>query len=66
MLRAGHLPFPVTPARARAWLACMNAALRETPEIDRETAAEYYAALSRVAAHMVNTPDGEQATLGGS
>lgn len=66
MLRARHLPFPVTPARARAWLACMHLALRETPEIDHDTAAEYFAALSRVAAHMVNTPDEAQATLGGS
>ncbi|WP_045234168.1 globin [Deinococcus pimensis] len=56
-LRARHLPFPVTPVRARAWLACMKAALDETPEIARADAAEYYAALTKVAAHMVNTED---------
>lgn len=56
-LRARHLPFPITPTRARAWLACMNAALRETPEIGEAEARELYAALSRVAAHMVNTPE---------
>lgn len=57
MLRARHLPFAVTPSRARAWLACMQAALVETPEIDQGTAAEMYTALARVAQHMVNTPD---------
>lgn len=57
MLRARHLPFAVTPARARAWLSCMQAALRATPEIDQETAAELYMALSRVALHMVNSED---------
>ncbi|MGY2892576.1 globin domain-containing protein [Deinococcus sp. UYEF24] len=57
MLRARHLPFAVTPSRARAWLACMQAALHTTPEIDHDTAAEMYMALSRVAQHMVNTPE---------
>lgn len=54
-LRARHLPFPITPARARAWLACMQAALRDTPQIGTDDARELYAALSRVAVHMVNT-----------
>ena len=53
-LRARHLPFEITPERARAWLACMKAALEETPEIAREDAAELYAALAKVAVHMVN------------
>jgi hemoglobin len=57
MLRARHLPFAVTPARARAWLACLQAALGETPEIDQGTAAEMYTALARVAQHMINTPE---------
>lgn len=56
-LRARHLPHPITPTRGRAWLACMNAALRETPEIAPADARELYAALARVAAHMVNTPE---------
>lgn len=54
-LRARHLPFEITPQRARAWLACMNAALRESPEIAQADAAEFYTVLSRVAVHMVNT-----------
>ncbi|MDB5046272.1 MAG: globin [Deinococcus sp.] len=56
-LRARHLPHAITPTRGRAWLACMNAALRATPSIASEEAQELYAALTRVAAHMVNTPE---------
>ena len=56
MLRARHLPFAVTPSRARAWLGCMQAALHDSPEIDQGVAAEMYTALSRVAQHMINTP----------
>lgn len=56
-LRARHLPFPITPKRARAWLANMNAALHDTPEISAQDAREMYAALSRVAVHMVNTAE---------
>ncbi|WP_291425872.1 globin [Deinococcus sp.] len=56
-LRARHLPFEITPRRARAWLACMNAALRGTPEIPEAEAREIYAALARVAVHMVNAEE---------
>ena len=35
----------------------MNAALRDTPAIADAEARELYAALSRVAVHMVNVPD---------
>ncbi|MFC4638517.1 globin [Deinococcus hohokamensis] len=55
-LRARHLPFPITPERAQAWLSCMARALRDTPAIAPEDAAELHAALARVAVHMVNTP----------
>jgi hemoglobin len=30
MMRARHLPFPITPRRAEAWLDCMRRALEET------------------------------------
>ncbi len=30
MMRARHLPFPITKARADAWLSCMQEALEET------------------------------------
>jgi len=56
-LRARHLPFPITPAWARAWLACMQVALRDTSQIGEAEARELYAALARVALHMVNTPE---------
>lgn len=58
MLRARHLPHPVTPRRAQAWLTCMAAALEATSEVAQADAQELYAALARVATHMVNTPDG--------
>ncbi|GGR89463.1 globin domain-containing protein [Deinococcus sedimenti] len=54
-LRARHLPFEITPERARAWLACMQGALRDTPQIGADEARELYEALSRVAVHMVNS-----------
>ncbi len=60
MLRARHLPFAVTPARARAWLECMRHALEHSPEIDAGAAAELSAVLSRVALHMVNSEDGSE------
>ncbi|AWN23310.1 globin [Deinococcus irradiatisoli] len=58
-LRARHLPFEITPTRARAWLACMNAALHQTPGLEAQDAAELFAALSRTAAAMVNSPEPE-------
>ena len=30
MMRARHLPFPVTPTRAKAWLSCMTQAMDKT------------------------------------
>ncbi|TBL73996.1 globin [Paenibacillus thalictri] len=29
MMRARHMPFPITPERAEAWLSCMSKALEE-------------------------------------
>lgn len=55
MLRARHLPFPITPSRADAWLSCMMAALDDigiTGEI-RDFITER---LTLTAHHMVNTP----------
>lgn len=56
MMRARHLPFPVTRERADAWLGCMREALHEinmepgltTMVIDR---------LSGPAYHFINTND---------
>jgi len=55
MMRARHLPFPITPERANAWLSCMAEALAETsiPEPIRKLTLER---LSGPAHHFVNTP----------
>ena len=63
-LRARHLPHAITPTRGRAWLACMDQALEDTPQIGSAEARELHAALARVAAHMVNTPDGDGGKVG--
>jgi hemoglobin len=54
MMRARHLPFPITPERAQAWLTCMAAALSETsiPESLQNLMLER---LSGPAHHFVNT-----------
>jgi len=54
MMRARHLPFPITPERAEAWLACMAEALSETgvPESLQKLTIER---LSGPAHHFINT-----------
>lgn len=54
MMRARHLPFPVTPQRAEAWLGCMREALEdlEVPAPLREIVLHR---LSGPAFHFVNT-----------
>lgn len=54
MMRARHLPFPITPERAEAWLGCMSEALAETsiPEPLQKLMIER---LSGPAHHFVNT-----------
>lgn len=54
MMRARHLPFPITPERAEAWLSCMARALAETdiPEPLQQLVLER---LSGPAHHFVNT-----------
>jgi hemoglobin len=54
MLRARHLPFPITPARAEAWLACMHEALDEVG-ITGPVREALWARLVMAAHHMVNT-----------
>lgn len=56
-LRMRHMPFAITPAHARAWLACMKRAMHDTPTLQQDDAAELYLALSRVAVHMVNSEE---------
>ncbi|MFC5702876.1 globin [Cohnella faecalis] len=54
MMRARHLPFPITPERAKAWLGCMAKALADTsiPEPLQQLMLER---LSGPAYHFVNT-----------
>ncbi|MEF3304394.1 globin domain-containing protein [Paenibacillus sp. GYB003] len=55
MMRARHLPFPITPERADAWLACMGRALEEIG-LDDEWRAIVLERLKGPAYHFVNTP----------
>ncbi|KIL36117.1 globin [Cohnella kolymensis] len=54
MMRARHLPFPITPERAEAWLDCMSRALAET-EIPMPLQQLVLERLSGPAHHFVNT-----------
>ncbi|RAL24322.1 globin [Thermoflavimicrobium daqui] len=56
MLRARHLPFPITPSRAQAWLECMHQALDEV-EIVGEPREQIWSRLVMSAHHMVNQPE---------
>ncbi|UOF90575.1 globin [Fodinisporobacter ferrooxydans] len=56
MMRARHLPFPITPKRAEAWLSCMTKALDEAG-IEGSMKEFMFARLKQTAYHMVNTPD---------
>jgi hemoglobin len=56
MLRARHMPFPVTPTRARAWLNCMSGAMDEIG-LAGVVRQYMFERLTFTAQHMVNTPD---------
>ncbi|EKN68829.1 hypothetical protein BABA_12281 [Neobacillus bataviensis LMG 21833] len=56
MMRARHLPFPVTPTRATAWLACMKQAMDQI-NLQGSLRDEFYYRLTLTAQHMINTPD---------
>ncbi|ALC91843.1 globin [Bacillus sp. FJAT-18017] len=62
MMRARHLPFPITPTRARAWLSCMSQAMDKVG-LEGPLREDFYARLTLTAQHMINTPDGEE-TIG--
>jgi hemoglobin len=59
MMRARHLPFPVTPTRSKAWLSCMSQAMDEVG-LSGSLRNEFYSRLYLTAQHMINTPDNEQ------
>ncbi|MCP3773819.1 globin [Paenibacillus sp. MZ04-78.2] len=54
MMRARHLPFPITPERADAWLGCMAEALEETG-MDRELRLAILERLKGPAYHFINS-----------
>ncbi|RIX52845.1 globin [Paenibacillus nanensis] len=54
MMRARHLPFPITPERAEAWLDCMRRALEDVG-IEPELRSILLDRLSGPAHHFVNT-----------
>lgn len=56
MMRRRHLPFPITPTRRDAWLACMEKALEEAA-IDEPYRTVMFEKLTLTANHMMNTPE---------
>ncbi|GEM48159.1 globin domain-containing protein [Deinococcus cellulosilyticus] len=52
-LRMRHLKFPIGEGEARAWLACMEQALKDTVP-DQKLREDIFAALARTAVHMIN------------
>jgi hemoglobin len=61
MMRARHLPFPITPIRAKAWLSCMKQAMDKT-RLEGPIRDEFYSRLYLTAQHMINKPDGGEIT----
>jgi len=58
MMKARHIPFPITPTRAEAWLSCMAEAMDEV-ELDEKIRDFYYKRLVLTANHMVNRNEEE-------
>jgi hemoglobin len=56
-MRYRHMPFEITPTRAKAWLRCMKEAFEEIG-LDQSPAGEaFYSRLTQVAGIMVNSED---------
>ena len=58
MMKARHMPFPITEKRADAWLACMAQAMDEVG-LDGKIREIYFKRLTLTAKHMVNKGDEE-------
>src|SRR5690606_21947238 len=56
MMRYRHLPFEITPTRAKAWLRCMSEAMDEIG-LQGEVREFFFARLTQTAHHMVNTEE---------
>ncbi|WP_449539274.1 globin domain-containing protein [Ferdinandcohnia sp. Marseille-Q9671] len=55
-MRHRHMPFEITPTRAKAWLRCMKEAFDEIGLTD-DIAESFYNRLQQVAGIMVNTAE---------
>ncbi|MCT8140387.1 globin [Anaerobacillus sp. CMMVII] len=53
MLRARHMPFPITNEHAVAWLQCMDEAMDEV-QLDGPVRDYFFERLTQTAYHMVN------------
>lgn len=53
MMKARHMPFPITQQRADAWLSCMSEAMDEV-ELDEKVRDFFFRRLVLTARHMVN------------
>lgn len=62
MLRARHLPFPITPKRALAWLDCMDQALDEVGIVGHVRSL-IWSRLVVSAQHMINQNDAENQSI---
>lgn len=56
MLRARHMPFEITPTRAKAWLSCMNETLDELG-LQGPVRDFMFERLTQTGYHMVNSRD---------
>jgi hemoglobin len=63
MMRARHMPFPITEKHADAWLQCMKEALAEL-NIDEYLREAILERLKGTAYHFINTPNGKGVSLG--
>lgn len=52
-----HLPFEITPKRAKCWLQCMKEAFQEIGLDEIPAGAVFYERLTQVAGIMINCPD---------
>ncbi|MCA9724350.1 MAG: globin [Kurthia sp.] len=62
MLKARHMPFKITPARAQAWLECMSEAMDEVG-LEGKFREVYYKRLVLTAHHMINAPDEDEEVM---
>jgi hemoglobin len=59
MLRARHLPFEITPTRAKRWLELMDEAMDEIG-MSGPLRKEFFSRLVLTAQHMINTADTDE------